>query len=61
MVKLLNWQVKEAIAKKLSVLDLISAIDDCLDCIGLGIDEGYYLDEASVYRRELQRRGVNYV
>ena len=53
MIKQLDWALKESLAKKMSIRQLEYAIQDCLDC---KMDEGYYHDEASVYRAELKRR-----
>ena len=56
MNKQINWKQKQEYAKKLSKSELSFAINDCIKCIGLKVDEGYYTDEASIYRQELSRR-----
>jgi hypothetical protein len=56
MIKILNWKLKESLAKKMTLLELHFAILDCQKCIYQGVDEGYYLDEASVYHKEMHRR-----
>jgi len=58
MEKLLNWKAKQNYAKRLSISELNYAIKDCIECIASGIDSGYYLDEISVYRQELSKRGI---
>jgi len=59
-MKTLNWELKTRIAKSYSIAELCYAIADCLECVKFGIDDGYYLDEISVYRAELKKRGLNY-
>lgn len=57
MKKTLDWNAKQAYAKKLTVEQLAFAINDCLlaaEC--QPENEGYYHDEASVYRAELMKR-----
>ena len=56
MEKILNWKEKEARAKEMTVEQLEYAINDCVECVKCGVDEGYYCDEASVYRAELKKR-----
>ena len=56
MVKLLDWNAKQTYAKTLTIAQLMYAIKDCLEAAKAGIDEGYYHDEASVYRTELNLR-----
>jgi len=59
----LNWTATEARAKRMTDEQLTWAIDDCITTAQLlgpgeqiGKDQGYYHDEASVYRQELNRR-----
>jgi len=54
----LDWKLKEKLAKKLSVKELQGALEDCLVSARSGVDTGYYYDEASVYKKELEKRGV---
>jgi len=54
--KIINWKAKEQYAKKLSISELSFAINDCIQCVKNGIDQGYYSDEASIYRKELNKR-----
>ena len=56
MEKQINWKAKEALAKKMSISELQYGIADCLKCIEIGLDGGYYADEASIYRKELKER-----
>ena len=56
MKKILDWKAKEAIAKKLTGAELRYAIVDCIDADRAGTGDGYYVDEASVYRKELRNR-----
>jgi hypothetical protein len=51
-----NWETQREIAKRKSKKELESAIEQCLECIGNGINEGKYLDQISIYRQELDRR-----
>ena len=56
-MKTLNWNEKARYAKGLKNVELRFALKDCLDSINVGVcDEGYYYDEASVYRTELAKR-----
>ena len=58
MEKVLNFTKVGAKAKRMSQAELEYALKDCVECVWQEIDEGYYSDEASVYRDELIRRGV---
>jgi len=59
IIKNLDWEKTEAYAKDLKLADLLGAYLDCVDCIKKGVpNEGYYYDQASVYRIELNRRNV---
>jgi len=58
MVKNLDWNTKQRIAKKMTNDQLQYALKDCVLCMYQGVDEGYYADEASVYREELRKRGI---
>jgi len=40
----------------MTIVELEYAVKDCGDCVRCGVDEGYYADEASVYRMELDKR-----
>ena len=58
-MRTLDWKAKEEYASGLSVLELRFAIADCLEAARNFTRtelEGYYHDEASVYRAELKRR-----
>jgi len=58
-MRLLDWSAKEDAARKMSVSALYYSIDDCLEAAKaarLTDLEGYYHDEASVYRAEINRR-----
>jgi hypothetical protein len=59
MIKTLNWNGKAEIAKGMTENELLYAVSDCVKCVRLGIDSGYYSDEASVYRAELTKRGYD--
>ena len=56
MEKYIDWNGKAEIAKHLTIAELQGAINDCVSCVNKGIDEGYYSDEASIYRKELNKR-----
>jgi len=56
MIKQIDWKQKESKARGMTNKELQYAIKDCGDCVRCGIDGGYYLDEISIYRRELTRR-----
>jgi hypothetical protein len=54
-----NWEVEIKKAKAMSVAGLIASIADCQECIANGIDTyGKYVDQISIYRKELQTRRV---
>lgn len=58
-MKTLDWKAKEAYAKTLSLQELSFALQDCIEtakAFRLREEEGYYHDEASVYRAEIERR-----
>ena len=55
-MKTLNWNEKARYAKGLKNVELRFAINDCVEAFKAGADEGYYADEASVYRAELAKR-----
>jgi hypothetical protein len=43
----------------MSIAGLIASIADCQECIANGIDTyGKYVDQISIYRKELQTRRV---
>lgn len=56
MEKYIDWKSKAEIAKRMTIAELYGAISDCASCMSKGIDEGYYSDEASIYRKELNKR-----
>jgi hypothetical protein len=51
-----NWESQRKKAEGMTDTQLRGAIEDCLYCIGNGINEGKYLDQISIYRQELDRR-----
>lgn len=51
-----DFATKEKIAKGMSEMQLHYSISDCMECIQLGINPNKYLDEISVYRKELNNR-----
>lgn len=51
-----DFATKEKIAKGMSDIQLNYAISDCMECIRLEINPNKYLDEISVYRKELNNR-----
>jgi hypothetical protein len=54
-----NWKVEIKKAKAMSVAGLIASIVDCQECIANGIDTyGKYVDQISIYRKELNTRKV---
>ena len=53
-----NWSTEEKRAKKMSIDGLYASIDDCQECIRLGINPNKYYDQISVYRKELHTRKV---
>lgn len=59
----IDWNAKEAIARNMTDADLHYARLDCVktaQVMGtgemIGKDAAYYMDEASIYARELDRR-----
>ena len=59
-MKTLDWESKQRKARNMTNAELNYAIEDCRACVRLGIDDGYYLDEISVYRKELDKRKRRY-
>lgn len=60
-MELLNWEAKEKWAQKATKESLEYSIKDCREAIEAmpdGLRVGYYQDEISVYRRELQKRSA---
>lgn len=54
-----NWETEIKRAKKMSIAGLVANIADCQECIANGIDTyGKYIDQISIYRKELQSRKV---
>lgn len=56
MEKQINWKAKADQAEQMTYAELHGAINDCIECVRSRIDEGYYSDEASIYRTELKKR-----
>ena len=56
--KQIDWKHTEMYAKSLTFDQLDYAIRDCIECVMLNIDEGYYLDCISVFRAEIRRRNA---
>ena len=57
MIKTINWELKKSTAKTKTKAELIFAINDCIEAGNAMIEnEGYYMDEASIYRSELRTR-----
>lgn len=59
MMKQIDWAGKKIMAKRMTDDELRFAIKDCLEaasCHPRDWQEGYYHDEASVYRAEQDRR-----
>ena len=54
-----KWTETEAKASKMDSVALAYSIGDCLATAGMGLDESYYRDEATVYMRELTRRNIS--
>ncbi len=64
MKKVIDWKAKESLARKMSDDQLHHAFLDCVQTVSLwrwaddlNDDAGYYFDEASIYWRELKKRG----
>lgn len=53
-----DFVVESKKAKKMSIEGLYYAINDCRDCIKLGINPNKYYDQISVYKMELNTRKV---
>ena len=51
-----DFKVEEIKAKRMSLEELRSSINDCGECIRLGINPNKYYDQIGVYRKELLRR-----
>ena len=54
-----KWNETETKASKMDNMALAYSFGDCLAAAATGLDESYYNDEATVYARELTRRGVD--
>jgi hypothetical protein len=55
-----NWETEIVKAKRMSIAGLVASIVDCQECIANGIDTyGKYVDQISIYRKELQGRKVS--
>jgi hypothetical protein len=60
-MRTLDWNQKQEYARTLSEASLRFAQQDCIEAARAAFrteNEGYYHDEASVYRAELVRRGL---
>lgn len=53
-----DWVVETKKAKRMTIDGLYASIDDCQECIRLGINPNKYYDQISVYRKELHTRKV---
>lgn len=52
-----DWKVEERKAKSMTIEGLMASIEDARQCIFNGIDSyGKYVDQISIYRKELQSR-----
>lgn len=55
-----NWEIEIKKAKAMSIAGLVASIVDCQECVKNGIDYyGKYVDQISIYRKELQGRKVS--
>ena len=54
-MKNINWDLKKAIAKKMTMGELVWSLADCLAAVG-GADGGCYIDEAGIYGAEIKKR-----
>jgi len=51
-----DFKTEEIKAKKMTISELQWSINDCAECIRLGINPNKYYDQIGVYRKELLRR-----
>jgi len=59
----IDWNAKQALAKKMSEEQLVWAMSDCRETARVmgrgpmfGKDASYYMDELSIYKAELDKR-----
>jgi len=53
-----DFVVESKKAKRMTIEGLYHAMDDCRECIRLGINPNKYYDQISVYKAELHTRKV---
>ena len=54
-----DFTAEEEKAAKMSEESLLMSLKDAIDAAQKGVNEGKYFDQASVYRNELQKRGIS--
>lgn len=58
LVEHIDWKREQEKASRMSDDSLLMALKDAIEAIQVGVsNEGKYYDQASVYRRELEKRG----
>ena len=55
-----NFEYEGKKARGMGTDSLIWALKDAIEASQAGINEGKYYDQASVYRRELENRGISF-
>ncbi len=55
-----DFQTERAKAKGMETESLFGALKDAVEASQVSVNEGKYYDQASVYRKELQNRGISF-
>ena len=56
-----DFEIEQKKAKRMTIDGLIYTIEDCRECVRLGINPSKYQDQISVYKAELNTRKVRVV
>ncbi|MHA1469089.1 MAG: hypothetical protein ACTSSP_00860 [Candidatus Asgardarchaeia archaeon] len=54
-----DFQREEEKAKQMDTGSLLGALKDAIEASRISVNEGKYFDQASVYRKELESRGIS--
>jgi len=55
-----DFKAEEEKASNMDTDSLLYALKDAIEASQVSVNEGKYYDQASVYRKELQRRGMSF-
>ena len=56
-----NWESEQKKAENMDTESLFYALKDAIEASQTSVNEGKYFDQASIYRRELEKRGISFV